>query len=545
MLYYTLSGVINAVTSTILGLIVYSRNKKSPLNRSFALFCLAVATWSWAYIFWPEAPDRTTTLLAFQALHVGAILVPVSYYRFTIVFLGLDSDRNKRRVLNLGYFLVLFFWAFVFTPLYIKDMVPKFSFRYWAEPGILYHFYLLMFFGYAVYCWYLLFRGYQKSSGVMREQIRYVLLGTLIGFVGGSTNYPLWYNINIPPLGNSLVAIYVILVAIAIMKYHLFDIRVVLTELLVLLIASILLVQTLTATTFLAKVLGFGILALFGVAGYFLIRSVIREIELRAKLEVLYGELKKLDDAKSEFISIASHQLRTPLTAVKGYVSMILEKSYGEVPDKMSQPLENVYASNERLIKLVNDILNISKIEAGKMEMEWEKASLEELILDIINELKVKADTKNLYLKYEKPPKESPKGEQVPYGAGKLPTGQAETPIPDITIDKTKIRQVILNIIDNSIKYTEKGGTTVRMQIVDGRLRIVVSDTGVGLEKNDIPRLFESFSRGRNGSIARAEGTGLGLYIARRFIEMHQGRIWAESEGKGKGSTFFIELPIK
>jgi len=534
MLYYTLSGVINAVTSTILGLIVYSRNKKSPLNRSFALFCLAVATWSWAYIFWPEASNRANTLLAFQALHVGAILVPVTYYRFTIVFLGLDKDRNKRRILNLGYFLVLFFWAFVFTPLYIKDMVPKFSFRFWAVPGPLYHFYLLMFFGYAVYCWYLLFKGYQTSKDVMREQIKYVLLGTLIGFVGGSTNYPLWYNINIPPLGNSLVAIYVILVAIAIMKYHLFDIRVVLTELLVLLIASILLVQTLTATTFWARIMGFGILALFGVAGYFLIRSVIREIELRAKLEFLYGELKKLDDAKSEFISIASHQLRTPLTAVKGYVSMILEKDYGEIPDKMSQPLKNVYASNERLINLVGDILNISKIEAGKMEMEWEKASLEEMILDIMNELKVKADSKNLYLKYEKPPKES-----------KLPTGQAATPIPDIMIDKTKMRQVIMNLIDNSIKYTEKGGTTIRLKIKDNRLQIVVSDTGMGIDKEYIGKLFESFSRANVGARTHPEGTGLGLYIARRFIEMHNGKIWVESLGKGKGSTFYIELPIK
>ena len=523
MIYYTLSGVINAVTSTILGLIVYSRNKKSPLNRSFALFCLAVAMWSWAYIFWPEAPDRATTLLAFRALHVGAILVPVSYYQFTIVFLGMDGERNKRIILKLGYFLVLFFWAFVFTPLFIKDMVPKFSFRYWAVPGILYHFYLLMFFGYAIYCWYLLFKGYQKSSGVMQEQIKYVLLGTLIGFIGGSTNYPLWYNINIPPLGNSLVAIYVILVAIAIMKYHLFDIRVVLTELLVLSIASILLIQALTATTFLARILGFGILALFGVAGYFLIRSVIREIQLRGALELAYGELKKLDDAKSEFISIASHQLRTPLTAVKGYVSMILENSYGEIPKTMDQPLKNVYASNERLIGLVNDILNISKIEAGKMEMDLENTSLEELILDVINELRIKADAKKLYLTYVKP----------------------TVPIPLLMIDKTKIRQAILNFIDNSIKYTEKGGTTVKLLSIGPKIRIEISDTGMGITKDDLPRLFESFSRGRNGSVGRPEGTGLGLYIARRFVEMHKGRVWAESEGKGKGSAFFIELPIK
>jgi signal transduction histidine kinase len=202
---------------------------------------------------------------------------------------------------------------------------------------------------------------------------------------------------------------------------------------------------------------------------------------------------------------------------------MMLEKDYGEIPDKMSQPLKNVYASNERLINLVGDILNISKIEAGKMEMDWEKASLEEMILDIMNELKVKADARKLYLKYEKP----------------------ANPIPDIMVDKTKIRQVIMNLIDNSIKYTEKGGTTIKLLKLDSRLRVEVSDTGMGIDKEYIGRLFQSFSRANVGARTHPEGTGLGLYIARRFIEMHKGKIWVESMGKGKGSTFYIELPIK
>jgi signal transduction histidine kinase len=189
----------------------------------------------------------------------------------------------------------------------------------------------------------------------------------------------------------------------------------------------------------------------------------------------------------------------------------------------MSQPLTNVYASNERLINLVGDILNISKIEAGKMEMEWEKASLEEMILDIMNELKVKADAKKLYLTYLKP----------------------TVPIPLVSIDKTKIRQIIMNLIDNSIKYTEKGGTTIKLLKLDSRLRVEISDTGMGIDKEYIGRLFQSFSRANVGTRTHPEGTGLGLYIARRFVEMHQGRIWVDSPGKGQGSSFFIELPIK
>ncbi len=345
----------------------------------------------------------------------------------------------------------------------------------------------------------------------------------MIGFIFGSVNFLLDFNIIFPPFHNFFVSGYLVFTALAIARYNLFDIKVILTEILVVATDIILFIQAFIAETLLLKVFGFLLFIIFTIFGYQLVRSVIREIQLRGALELAYGELKKLDDAKSEFISIASHQLRTPLTAVKGYVSMILENSYGDIPKEMNQPLKNVYASNERLIGLVNDILNISKIEAGKMEMDLENTSLEELILDIMNELRIKADAKKLYLTFVKP----------------------TVAIPLLMVDKTKIRQVIMNLIDNSIKYTEKGGTTVKIQNPKSKIQIIISDTGMGLDKEDISKLFESFSRGRNGTIGRPEGTGLGLYIARRFIEMHKGRVWVESPGKGKGSTFFIELPIK
>jgi signal transduction histidine kinase len=245
-------------------------------------------------------------------------------------------------------------------------------------------------------------------------------------------------------------------------------------------------------------------------------------MERREKLQLAYEELKKLDIAKSEFISIASHQLRTPLSAIKGYLSMILEGSYGKLPEKVKKPMENVFVSNERLIKLVNDILSVSKIEAGEMEMNWKREDLREIIKEVISELSIKAKEKNLYLKFEEP-KEFQK----------------------ILLDREKIRQVILNLVDNAIRYTQKGGVTVKLQIANGKLQIVVSDTGEGLTKEEKEKLFEMFSRGTAGTKFWTEGAGLGLYIARKFVEMHNGKIWAESEGRGRGSTFYVELPIK
>jgi signal transduction histidine kinase len=253
-----------------------------------------------------------------------------------------------------------------------------------------------------------------------------------------------------------------------------------------------------------------------------LVKRTLKEQETTERLRQAYEELKRLDIAKSEFISIASHQLRTPLSAIKGYLSMILEGSYGKLPEKVKKPMENVFVSNERLIKLVNDILSVSKIEAGEMEMNWKREDLREIIKEVISELSIKAKEKNLYLNFEEP-KEFPK----------------------ILLDREKIRQVILNLVDNAIRYTQKGGVTVKLQIANGKLQIVVSDTGEGLTKEEKEKLFERFSRGTAGTKFWTEGAGLGLYIARKFMEMHNGKIWAESEGRGKGSTFYVELPMK
>jgi signal transduction histidine kinase len=297
-------------------------------------------------------------------------------------------------------------------------------------------------------------------------------------------------------------------ITFAILRYEFLVTKVILTEFLVMLIGMLLLIQLLIFPTLIGKIIIGTIFFLFCIFGYLLIRSVLREIKLREEVE-------RISQAKSEFISIASHQLRTPLSVIKGYLSMILEGSYGNLPEKVKRPMENVYQSNERLIKLVNDILSVSKIEAGEMEMNWEREDLKEIIKEVISELSIKAKEKNLYLKFEEP-KEFPK----------------------ILLDREKIRQVILNLVDNAIRYTQEGGVTVKLQIANGKLQIVVSDTGEGLTKEEKEKLFERFSRGTAGTKFWTEGAGLGLYIARRFVEMHKGKIWAESEGRGKGINF-------
>ncbi len=239
-------------------------------------------------------------------------------------------------------------------------------------------------------------------------------------------------------------------------------------------------------------------------------------------LSEAYLELRKVDKAKSEFIAMASHQLRTPLTVVKGLTSMIQEGTYGEPPEGLEEPLKDIFNSNERLIRLVNDLLDISKVDLGKVELEKERINLNEIVESVVEELKKEAEKKELEIRWEK----------------------KET-FPKVTGDLIKLRQCIFNIIDNAIKYTTEGHIEIKLKDLDEKVRLEVTDTGEGLTEEEAEEIFSSFTRGAAGLKYSIQGTGLGLYLARKYVELHGGEVWAESGGKGKGSTFYLTLPKK
>ncbi len=253
--------------------------------------------------------------------------------------------------------------------------------------------------------------------------------------------------------------------------------------------------------------------------------SVKMEEEVKratADLRAANKKLKKLDEAKSEFISIASHQLRTPLTVIKGYISMMMEGSFGKLSRSISDPLEKVYESNERLINLVENLLNISRIESGRLRFNFQTIQLEKMIESVIEELSSTAEVKGVLLEFKK----------------------LKSDLPKIMVDKEKIRQVIMNLVDNAIKYSVKGVILITLRKRKGNLIFCIRDNGLGIDKSDMPNLFKKFIRGNNAMLTHTEGTGLGLFVAKQMIESHQGRIWAESKGKNKGTKFCFELPI-
>ncbi|OGB70764.1 hypothetical protein A2Y26_02710 [candidate division CPR2 bacterium GWD2_39_7] len=238
------------------------------------------------------------------------------------------------------------------------------------------------------------------------------------------------------------------------------------------------------------------------------------------KLREANDHLQELDKAKDEFISMASHQLRTPLTAIKGYLSMLLEGDAGEIKVGQFDFINEAFQGANKMVTLINDLLNVSRMSTGKFFIDPKDLDMKVMIADEVKQLAHQARTKNLWLKFECPKKMS--------------TVQA---------DENKIRQVIMNFIDNAIYYTEKGGVTVRAAANKHEFVFEVIDTGIGVPKEVQNKLFSKFYRADNARRLRPDGNGLGLYLAKRVVEDHGGEIIFRSSSKG--SVFGFRIPIK
>jgi PAS domain S-box-containing protein len=228
------------------------------------------------------------------------------------------------------------------------------------------------------------------------------------------------------------------------------------------------------------------------------------------------------DRAKSEFVSNVSHELRTPMTAIKGYTDLIHGGAVGPINENQEKFLSIIKNNADRLTALINDLLDISRVETGRVRFEPRPLQIGDVIADVVNALAMPAETKNHTLTYE-------------VVAG----------LPDVIGDRNRLNQVLTNLVGNAIHYTPTGGRIeVSAYPVEGAIRVDVSDTGIGIAPEDLGRIFERFYRADDPLVQEAAGTGLGLSIARMFIEMHGGRVWVESE-EGRGSTFTFILPVQ
>ena len=257
-------------------------------------------------------------------------------------------------------------------------------------------------------------------------------------------------------------------------------------------------------------------------------RDLVREIGERKRAEIELQQAKEVVEAasrsKSEFLANMSHELRTPLNHIIGFTELVVDKNFGELTPQQEEFLGDVLQSSRHLLSLINDVLDLSKIEAGKMELECSAIPLREVLENSLMMVKEKALKRRL----------------------KLSTLFNDIP-STLWADERKVKQILYNLLSNAVKFTPEGGTVqLEARNLNGQgMEIAVRDSGIGLKETDLERIFRPFEQGDNSAGRKYQGTGLGLSLTKRMVEMHGGRIWAHSGGEGKGSAFTFILPAR
>jgi len=235
-------------------------------------------------------------------------------------------------------------------------------------------------------------------------------------------------------------------------------------------------------------------------------------------------KIKELEQTKDEFLSVASHELRTPMTIIKSYLWMISTERHGKLEPKQKEYIKKAILSTERMIELINDILNVSRIEQNAVNVIINRVDLVDSVTELVSDLKVKADEKGLKL-------------FITYEEDKM----------HAYVDTSKLREILVNLVGNSLKFTDQGEIRIDIRKAGDFLKISVIDTGRGIKQDELERMFHKFGRLDSSyqTVAEAEGTGLGLYIVKLFVDAMGGKVGAFSDGIGKGATFWFTLPRK
>ena len=526
--------VITAVLNILLAVGIYLRNR-SRSSMFFIIAILYTAIWSFGISLYVRPGITAFTYLVSNLNYINASSIATAFLFFCIFFGTEEVKLTRLKVMAIIIpwivIIVLILW-----PGLIIESLTEVGFVKDENFGPAYPFYMFYILYYFIYGLTTLFKKYRVSKGVFKTQLRYVFIGLAIAVIlGVMTNiilpslfdYPNFYWVG--PLGTlGMIAF----IAIAITKHGLWDFKIIVTDFLIALISVTLLVQGLFAPTPEEQLLQLGVFVLVCISSFYLLRGMLKKVDLREQLEIIVKslaatnqKLQYLDVQKSDFVSIASHQLRTPLTVITGYTSMLLEGAFGKIEDRGHRAvIEKIYAASQNLVRMIEDFLDISKIEKGEMAYQFEKIDLKKFCEEVVEKLKDSLKTGGFKFR--------------------ITTGSEGDLI--VTADPGKLRQILFNLIDNAIKYTPKGGDIKISLAKDekkGKIFFTIRDNGIGITKEMMPRLFEKFSRAEGISKLHTEGRGLGLYVAKQIIDAHGGTIHATSLGKNKGTTFTLTLP--
>jgi len=518
-----------------LGIIVILHNPKSFTHRFFLGLVLFMAVQGVVQSF-VVSTNIGGNFDVQSRLSISLVPIQLLFLFLFLVNFPFDESKVKPKYLVIALLFILILTALGNTPLVfekflIEDGVAE------PIPGPIFPVFTIALVLLIIINIAGIFVKYKKSPKDNKKQIVIVGAGIILTFIGLMISQYILPNF----YGNAdflnLISLFTLPLLLAtgyaIIGFRIFDVRLISAEIFTLFIW----ILFFFAFFFQPDQGGTGwaiiVSTLIIVMGILLTRNMTAEVKRRDQLEKLTEELRvtnielrkakveleKLSRFKTQMLSFASHQIKAPLATIKGFASILMEGLYGEINDKVKITIGKMKNSADELIDLINTLLDMRKVEEGKMDYKFEPVMIKKLIADTVEQLQVQAKGKHLELTFE-------------------------TEIdPEVTADPQKLKQVIQNLTENAIKYTPEGFVRVKLEIQNGSVIFSVTDTGLGMSKELIPRLFgQEFVRDKNVR-TQIKGTGLGLYIANQIIKDHGGTIWAESDGEGKGSRFYFKLP--
>ncbi len=538
LMYY--HHIPTAVIALILGFYVYKKADKKNKLAGLVLFLTSILFFTWSFldlILWTNIQTERIgfvwSIINFIELMTAALTVYFAY-------LFLEKKDASFNYKALFVMLLLSFAVFIPThynlssfDLYICES---------KDGPLVYYYYFLDFFFFLWLLIYLIKKNI-KASIEERRPILVFTIGILLflfSFSGSNFLGNITKEWELAQYGLFGMPIFMGFLVYLIVNYKAFNIRLLGARILVIAVFSLVLSQLFFVQTMTNRVLTLVTLFLISIFGWWLIKSVEQETKQKEQLEVANIELMKLDKAKNDFINIASHQLRTPISVIQGVASMLIDGDIDKMPVEEKQRFyEAIWIKSKKLQTIINDILNASKIDNKVSEMDQvEEVDLKEVLNKVVSDFFLEAKERNIALTLDVPKK----------------------PISIITGQKKYLEEVFVNLVNNAIKYTPSsvmtndvrkvrangGQAKIQVKIKESKDKILiqVKDNGIGIPEKSANSLFKKFSRADNAVKMYTDGSGLGLYIVKEIIEDHGGKVWFESE-VNKGTIFFVELPIK
>lgn len=524
-IYY--SHLLPILCSVLLVGTLWWQNRYHKATQALMFMTVMFTAWSFSdLVLWATANPLETMFFWSIILHFE-VLIYIGALYFINHFVNKKGPGWKQEAILLALYLPLI--AFSHTTLNLVGYDYTNCYREAVEgPLVLYAYFLEIF----IALWILGIGFKYFFIGSMKGRTGEILLGTmgtslfLISFSLGNIVGTLGVDWELGQYGLFGLPLFIALLVYLIIRYNslnakLFGAQALVTGIFVM-VVSLLFLRS-TENIRIVTLMTAPVILLLG---YLLVRSVRREIEQKTLAQRLATELaganarlERLDKMKSEFVSIASHQLRSPLTSIRGYVSMILEGSYGDVSDKTKEILTHVSDSARHMALSIDDFLNVSRIEAGNMSYDIVDADLRPIVEDIVSDMQPVSAERGIPLV--------------------LKVGFEGAAVVKLDVGKT--RQIVQNLVDNAFKYSkgkEAIEITMRKDTTAKKVYIDVKDQGIGLSAESIANLFGKFERANNASSANVSGSGLGLYIARTMARAMGGDITVTSAGEGQGSTF-------